>query len=189
MGKGFLLLAGVDEAGRGCLAGPVVADDVILGTWRHPKNNDSKKLTPKMRELLHDEIWQHAQGVAVGIVDENEIDQINILEASRKAMRLAVEGLDSIPDALLIDAMTIHHPAYQSALIHGDGVSVSIAAASIIAKVTRDRMMPFLDAACPGYSFATHKGYGTRVHLEALANLGPCRFHRKTFTPVRNHLQ
>lgn len=189
MAQGYTAVAGVDEAGRGCLAGPVVAAAVILGPWRHPRINDSKKLTPKMREFLHDQIMQHARAVSLGIVSQDEIDRINILEASRLAMKLAVEGLGSEPDALLLDAIRIDHPAPQTALIHGDALSVSIAAASIIAKVTRDRLMPQLDTECPGYGFSLHKGYGTKVHLEALARLGPCKYHRKTFTPVRNHLQ
>lgn len=187
--RGYRWIAGVDEAGRGCLAGPVVAAAVILGDWRHSRINDSKKLTPKMREFLYGEILEHAQAVSVGMVDENEIDRINILEASRLAMQKAVLQLSQTPDALLLDAMQIDHPAHQASLIHGDAISVSIAAASIIAKVTRDRMMPELDRACPGYDFTVHKGYGTKHHLEALRRLGPCRFHRKTFTPVRNLLQ
>ncbi|HOG64098.1 MAG TPA: ribonuclease HII [Spirochaetota bacterium] len=187
--RGYRWIAGVDEAGRGCLAGPVVASAVILGEWRHPRINDSKKLTPKMREFLYDEIMAHALAVGVGMVGEEEIDRINILEASRLAMQIAVLQLKPGPDALLLDAIQIEHPAHQVSLVHGDAVSISIAAASIIAKVTRDRLMPALDQACPGYDFTIHKGYGTARHLEALTRLGPCRFHRKTFTPVRNLLQ
>lgn len=187
--QGYTAIAGVDEAGRGCLAGPVMAAAVILGPWRHPQINDSKKLTPRMREFLYDEIHRSAQAVSVGVVYQEEIDRINILEASRLAMKLAVEGLERQPTALLVDALKIEHPVHQLALVHGDAISVSIAAASIIAKVTRDRLMLQLDRECPGYGFSQHKGYGTRMHLEALARLGPCKYHRKTFTPVRKYLQ
>ena len=187
--KGYRFIAGLDEAGRGCLAGPVAAAAVILGDWRHPEINDSKKLSPKKRETLYAEICSRALAWAVGVVEAETIDAINILQASRLAMRQAVHALSPEPDAVLVDALTLDIAQPQEALVHGDAVSISIAAASIIAKVTRDRMMAEYEAKFPGYGFARHKGYGTELHLEALERLGPCALHRKTFTPLHKWVQ
>ncbi len=177
------LVCGIDEAGRGPLAGPVVAGAVIL-----PRDsrilylNDSKKLTEKRRELLYDEIMEKAVAVGIGVVGRERIDEINILQATYEAMREAVKKLDPCPDVLLNDAVTI--PGIlkmQVPIIKGDAKSVSIAAASIVAKVTRDRMMAEMDKKYPGYSFASNKGYGSAAHIAALKKLGPCEIHRRTF--------
>lgn len=177
------LVCGIDEAGRGPLAGPVVAGAVIL-----PRDsrilylNDSKKLTEKRRELLYDEIMEKAVAVGIGVVSRERIDEINILQATYEAMREAVKKLDPCPDVLLNDAVTI--PGIlkmQVPIIKGDAKSVSIAAASIVAKVTRDRMMAEMDKKYPGYSFASNKGYGSAAHIAALKKLGPCEIHRRTF--------
>ena len=177
------LVCGIDEAGRGPMAGPVVAGAVIL-----PRDsrilylNDSKKLTEKRRELLYDEIMEKAVAVGIGVVGRERIDEINILQATYEAMREAVKKLDPCPDVLLNDAVTI--PGIlkmQVPIIKGDAKSVSIAAASIVAKVTRDRMMAEMDKKYPGYSFASNKGYGSAAHIAALKKLGPCEIHRRTF--------
>ncbi len=180
------ILCGVDEAGRGPLAGPVVAGAVIL-----PKNceilylNDSKKLTKRRRELLYEEIMEKALAVGVGVVSHTRIDEINILQATYEAMRQAVGKLSVEPDVLLNDAVTIPELSIkQVPIIKGDAKSVSIAAASVIAKVTRDRMMEEMEQTCPGYGFASNKGYGTASHIAALKALGPCAIHRRTF--IRN---
>ncbi len=189
--RGASRIAGVDEAGRGPLAGPVVAAAVVLP--EHPDLgllsglNDSKQLTAEKRERLYVAIQQCALGVAVGYAQAREIDEINIREASRRAMERAVMKIAPQPDTLLLDAMTIEgFPLQrQRSLVHGDALSLSIAAASVIAKVTRDRLMEELDARYPGYGFAKHKGYGTEDHLRALKRLGPCPEHRGSFEPVR----
>lgn len=176
-------ICGIDEAGRGPLAGPVVAGAVILPAdceilWL----NDSKKLSAAKRELLYDEIMEKAEAVGVGMASPARIDEINILQATYEAMRQAVEKLDVTPDLLLNDAVTI--PGLdipQVPIIKGDAKSVSIAAASIIAKVTRDRLMVQYEEVLPGYGFAQHKGYGSREHIEALKKLGATPIHRKTF--------
>ena len=180
------LICGIDEAGRGPLAGPVTAAAVIL-----PKDvnilylNDSKKLTARRRELLYDEIMEKAAAVGVGVVSHDRIDEINILQATYEAMRQAVGKLGVVPDILLNDAVTIPEVGIrQVPIIKGDAKSVSIAAASVIAKVTRDRMMAALDAEYQGYGFASNKGYGSAAHIAALRELGPCRIHRRTF--IRN---
>lgn len=177
------VLAGIDEAGRGPLAGPVVcacvvfSDDVII-----PYVNDSKKLSEKRREELFDEIKEKAISVGVGICDEKIIDEINILNATKRAMQEAVNSLSVTPDILFVDAVSLDEVMIpQKAIIKGDAKSFSIAAASIIAKVTRDRMMKEYDEIYPGYNFSSHKGYGTKAHYEALRELGPCEIHRKTF--------
>jgi len=177
------LVCGIDEAGRGPLAGPVVAGAVIL-----PRDsrilylNDSKKLTEKRRELLYDEIMEKAVAVGIGVVGRERIDEINILQATYEAMREAVKKLDPCPDVLLNDAVTIQGILkMQVPIIKGDAKSVSIAAASIVAKVTRDRMMAEMDKKYPGYSFASNKGYGSAAHIAALKKLGPCEIHRRTF--------
>ncbi len=176
-------ICGVDEAGRGPLAGPVAAGAVIL-----PKDcqilylNDSKKLSKKRREELFLEIQEKAVAWKVGIVGPGVIDRINILQATYEAMRQAIAGLSVRPDLLLVDAVTI--PAVelpQVPIIKGDAKSVSIAAASIMAKVTRDHMMAEYDAIYPEYGFARHKGYGTAAHIAAIREYGPCPIHRKTF--------
>lgn len=185
--QGYTLIAGIDEAGRGPLAGPVVAAAVIL----HPDRpidgvNDSKKLSEKRREALYEEITINAVAIGVGLVDAAIIDQINILQATRKAMLDAVLALPSTPDHLLIDGITtINTTIPQQTIKQGDSRSASIAAASIIAKVTRDRMMLEYDQIYPKYEFARHKGYGSAAHLVALQNYGPCPIHRMTFGGVK----
>jgi ribonuclease HII len=191
--KGYTRVAGLDEAGRGAWAGPVVAAAVILpadhlacapllGAVR-----DSKQLTPKQRERLFLAIREIALGVGVGIVPASIIDQIGIVPATRQAMGQALEALSLPPEHLLIDALRLPRvPLPQQVLTHGDAISLSIAAASIIAKVTRDRILIELDSQYPGYGFAQHKGYGTALHRMALAQLGPCSEHRGSFWPMRN---
>ncbi len=183
---GYQYICGIDEAGRGPLAGPVVAAAVIFPSgFSIPGLRDSKLLTPLQRETLFDQITQKALSVGVGIVDNDLIDQINILQATLLAMRKSVEQLQVKPDYLLIDALTL--PGFnigQKGIIHGDNLSVSIAAASVIAKVTRDRLMCQYHEAFPEYHFHTHKGYGTLAHLDKIRQFGPCRLHRKTFRGV-----
>jgi len=180
------VVAGVDEVGRGCLAGPVVAAAVILPDGHKIKGlNDSKQLTPLARERLNDEIRARANAVAVAEASVAEIDRYNILGASRLAMRLALESLAPPPGFALIDGrdrlpLDLEH----AAVIRGDASCACIAAASIVAKVARDKLMRDLDRAFPGYGLAQHKGYGTVEHLMALATLGPCLMHRRTFLPV-----
>ena len=176
-------ICGIDEAGRGPLAGPVVAGAVIL-----PKDceilflNDSKKLSEKRRDALYDEIREKAVAWSVGIVGPDVIDEINILQATYQAMRQAVAGLSVEPDLLLNDAVTIPGIAVdQIPIVKGDAKSVSIAAASIMAKVTRDRMMAEYEIAYPEYGFAKHKGYGTAAHIAAIREFGPCPIHRRSF--------
>ena len=176
-------ICGVDEAGRGPLAGPVAAGAVIL-----PKDcrilylNDSKKLTPARRDALFDEIREKAVAFSIGISSPERIDEINILQATYEAMRKAVTGLSVQPDLLLNDAVTIPEVNIrQVPIVRGDAKSVSIAAASILAKVTRDRMMEEYDAMWPEYGFAKHKGYGTAQHIAALKEYGPCPIHRRSF--------
>jgi len=191
--RGARRIAGVDEAGRGPLAGPVVAAAVILNADDPIEGvNDSKKLSPKRREALFAEIQARALAVGVGIVTADEIDRINIYQASLRAMAQAVEmlpaaGEDMAADHILVDAMTIPGMLVpQQGIIKGDAKSASIAAASIIAKVTRDRMMVHYDALYPGYGFAGHKGYPTVSHKEAVRRLGPCPIHRRSFRGVRD---
>ncbi len=176
-------ICGIDEVGRGPLCGPVVASAVIL-----PKDcqilylNDSKKLSEKKREELYDVIMEQAIAVGVGMASPQRIDEINILQATYEAMRQAIAGLKVKPAVLLNDAVTIPEVEIpQIPIIKGDAKSVSIAAASIIAKVTRDRMMVEYDRIYPGYDLASNKGYGTKVHMEALKTVGPCEIHRRTF--------
>lgn len=185
--QGIELIAGVDEAGRGCLAGPVVAAAVIL-----PKEaiisdlRDSKKLSERQRERLFDQINEHAVASATAVVDSQEIDRTNILRASLLAMKMAVDELKITPQFLLIDGpQMIEHHIPQRALIKGDDISINIAAASIIAKVFRDRMMRDLEPLYYPYKFSIHKGYGTALHLEELKRFGPTPIHRKTFRRVR----
>ena len=176
-------VAGIDEAGRGPLAGPVVAAAVIL-----PKDiflpflNDSKKVTEKRRDVLFDEIKKNAIAYGIGIASNTLIDEINILQATYEAMREAINALEKIPDVLLVDA--VHIPDInikQVGIVKGDAKSVNIAAASILAKVTRDRIMAEYDKIYPEYGFASNKGYGTATHIAALKEVGPCAIHRKSF--------
>lgn len=176
-------ICGIDEAGRGPLAGPVVAGAVVL-----PKDceilflNDSKKLSEKRREELFLEIQEKAVTWSVGVVEPDVIDEINILQATYEAMRQAIGGLSKVPDILLNDAVTIPGvEIMQVPIIKGDAKSVSIAAASILAKVTRDHMMAEYDTLFPEYGFAKHKGYGTAAHIGAIKEFGPCPIHRRTF--------
>ena len=177
------LICGIDEVGRGPLAGPVVAGAVIL-----PKNceilylNDSKQLSAEKREQLYDVILEHAVAVGIGIVSPQRIDEINILQATYEAMRQAIEKLNPQPAVLLNDAVRIPQVAIQQVpIIKGDAKSVSIAAASIVAKVTRDRMMEQYEEVFPGYGFARNKGYGSKEHIEALQTMGPTAIHRRSF--------
>jgi len=189
-GRGYQRIAGVDEVGRGPLAGPVVAAAVIL-----PRDGikerlfDSKKITPKKREALYKIIFSESLGVGLGVVGHGEIDRSNIFEATLQAMALAVENLPVAPDFVLVDGshgFRISIP--QKPIPKGDQLSNSIAAASIVAKVTRDRMMLEWHEKYPQYNFAKHKGYGTKEHLEAIGRYGLCELHRKTFRGVREHL-
>jgi len=184
--SGLAHVAGVDEAGRGPLAGPVVAAAVILNPERRLKGlEDSKLLTPARREVLFKQILEHAVGVGTGIVDPQTIDQVNILEATRLAMRQALSRLSPHPNLVLIDAVRLQPLAWpQRALVRGDRRSASIAAASIVAKVTRDRLMVEADHLFPQYGFRRHKGYPTPEHLAALRHHGPCPIHRRTFHGV-----
>ena len=183
--SGARMVAGVDEVGRGSLFGCVVAAAVILDpAYRVRGLRDSKLLLPERREVLAERIREHAVAWAVAAVDAARIDQINIYHASRAAMRDAVLQLAPAPDHLLIDALKIDCELPQNAIIHGDALSASIAAASILAKVERDRMMCEWDAVFPQYGLASHKGYSTPKHLAALRELGPTPLHRQSFAPV-----
>ncbi len=189
--QGRTCVAGIDEAGRGPLAGPVVAAAVVLPRkFSHKILTDSKKLSAKVRESIHAELISHPViRFAVGIVCVEEIDRLNILRATHEAMRRAVAALAELPDHVLIDGLPVRpFPIPQSALVSGDALSFSIAAASVIAKVTRDRLMIEYDEKFPHYAFAQHKGYGTRLHLERLRDHGPCDIHRRSFLPVRQAL-
>jgi len=188
--NGFLRVAGVDEAGRGPLAGPVVAAAVVLPPgFDVGEINDSKKLSPKKRDRLYDYIRAEASAVGVGIVDAATIDTVNILQASLAAMREAVTDLGDAPDFLLVDGLfEVPMPLAQEALVKGDSRSASIASASIVAKVVRDRMMVEYANLYPEYGFAGHKGYPTKAHKEAIATFGPTSIHRKTFRGVAEHV-
>ena len=184
---GVIRIAGVDEAGRGALAGPVVAAAVILPEkFRHRRLNDSKQLAPELREEIYCELISNPQiSWAVGVIDSIEIDRINILRATHKAMRAALAALCVPPDHVLIDGLpVIPFPLPQTAIIDGDCFSLSIAAASVIAKVTRDAIMRDFCARFPEYCFSQHKGYGTELHLIKLHEHGPCPIHRRSFEPV-----
>lgn len=181
--EGYGAVCGIDEVGRGPLAGPVVAGAVILPTdCEILYLNDSKKLSEKKRELLYDEIMEKAVATGIGVISPARIDEINILQATYEAMRMAISNLKVQPSVLLNDAVTIPLVEIpQVPIIKGDAKSVSIAAASIIAKVTRDRMMAEYEEIYPGYSFASNKGYGSAQHIAALKELGPTPIHRRTF--------
>jgi ribonuclease HII len=181
--EGFQLVGGIDEAGRGPLAGPVVAACVILppGIILH-KLNDSKKLSEAQREELFDQIREKALAYGIGIVDHDEIDTLNIYQATKKAMKLAIENMRLRPDYLIIDSVKLDIDIPQKAVPKADQNSVSVAAASILAKVTRDRMMDAMEKEYPGYGFARHKGYGTPEHMAAIREKGLCPIHRRSFT-------
>lgn len=187
--QGYTHVAGIDEAGRGPLAGPVVAAAVILPRDFPVEDvTDSKKLTPKKRERLYTHIFAHADDVGVGVVESEEIDRVNILNASLSAMALSVKDLGTAPDFLLIDGnFTIPLELPQQALPKGDALSVSIAAASIVAKVTRDRLMGEYHEIYPQFGFANNKGYPTREHRNAIKKHGISPIHRLSFSGVREH--
>ncbi len=185
--EGYKFIAGVDEVGRGCLAGAVVAAAVILDMSKPlPEGlNDSKKLSAKRRETLDAQIRENAVCFAIGQIEADEIDRINILQATKKAMISAVGKLNPVADFLLIDALQLKEINLpQKAIIHGDAISASIAAASIIAKTYRDNLMNEFDKVYPEYGFSSHVGYGTKAHFEALRNHGACALHRKSFRGV-----
>ncbi len=189
--QGYPIIAGIDEAGRGPLAGPVVAATVIFNFKEIPKElqpiTDSKKLSAKKREKLFNLITQHALDCGVGICDHQVIDRINILQATFLAMKKALGAIKQKPNIILLDG-NLPLPNYsspQKSIINGDNLIFSIAAASIIAKVTRDRIMENMHLKYPSYFFAKHKGYGTKVHMNALKLYGPCEIHRKSFKPVK----
>ena len=188
---GVVRIAGVDEAGRGALAGPVVAAAVVLPEkYRHRKLNDSKQLNPELREKVYDEIVTDT-GIlwGVGIVDHLQIDRINILRASHEAMRIALGTLSIQPEHVLVDGLPVFpFPFPQTAIVDGDCYSLTIAAASVIAKVTRDRIMRDFCAQFPEYCFDQHKGYSTELHLSRLHEFGPCPIHRRSFEPVAQPL-
>ena len=183
-------IAGIDEAGRGPLAGPVVSSAVIFPhDIELPEVKDSKKISEKKRERLYDDIYDAALAVGVGIIHEEEIDEKNILQGTYQAMRQSIGQLSVKPDILLVDGNKADIKHYeQESIIDGDQKSLSIAAASIIAKVTRDRMMRQYDIVFPQYGFAKHKGYGTKQHMEAIISRKASPIHRKSFNPVSNHL-
>lgn len=186
--QGFATIAGIDEAGRGPLAGPVVAAACIIPEGLYFRNiNDSKQLTAAMRDSIFSELSSHPQVTfAVGIISQGDIDRVNIYQATILAMLQAVRGLASVPDYLLVDGLKLPHPTIPCLkIIQGDTLSQSIAAASIIAKVTRDRLMVEYDRQWPHYGFKNHKGYATPKHLAALEEHGPCPLHRFTFEPIK----
>ena len=187
--EGYKLICGCDEAGRGPLCGPVVAAAVILPiNYKLEGLNDSKQLSEKKRDMYYDILIKEAVSYGVGIIDAKEIDEINIYEASRKAMLEAISKLNVKPDYILTDAMPL--PIEQSKpIIHGDALSLSIAAASVIAKVTRDRMMYELDKKYPMFGFKDHKGYPTKKHLENISKYGILSNYRRTYKPVRDLIE
>jgi len=181
--KGYKFIGGADEVGRGPLAGPVVCAAVIL-----PQDcaiigiDDSKKLTEKKREQLYDEIIKSALAYNIEFVFEKDIDELNILKATKVCMSRAINGLNIKPDIMLIDALEgLDVNCETKAIVHGDALSYSIGAASILAKVTRDRFMVEMDSKYPEYGFAKHKGYGTKIHMDTLKEIGPCEIHRRSF--------
>lgn len=188
--KGYSTVAGIDEAGRGPLAGPVVSAAVILPhDFEHGEINDSKKLTPRRRSVLYDTIYKEAVSIGLGIIDPVEIDRINILQASLLSMLMTVKTLKPQPDYLLIDGpFKIKSGLPQESIKKGDSLSVSIAAASIVAKVTRDRLMQLYDLEYPQFEFSKHKGYPTKAHKAAIRKFGPCPIHRRSFKGVKEYL-
>jgi ribonuclease HII len=191
--RGARVIAGVDEVGRGCLFGPVVAAAVILPEDLQALSTaglkDSKQIREKDREKLATLVHALAIAVSIAEVDAATIDRINIYQATRQAMAQAVQGLSCAPDHLLIDAMQLKVPCTQTSIVYGDALSLSIAAASVVAKVYRDRQMVELDKQYPQYGLAAHKGYGTAKHRRALLEHGPCELHRRSFAPVALCLQ
>src|SRR5712691_6339592 len=188
---GVVRIAGIDEAGRGALAGPVVAAAVVLPQkFRHRKLNDSKQLAPELREKVYVDLTTNSEVIwGIGIIDHTEIDRINILRATHRAMNAAIAALTPSPEHVLIDGLPVFpFPFPQTAIIDGDCISLTIAAASVIAKVTRDRMMRDFCARFPEYCFSQHKGYGTELHLTKLHEFGPCPIHRRSFEPVAQPL-
>ncbi len=187
--SGYALVAGLDEAGRGAWAGPVVAAAVILDLSEAlclREVNDSKRLSPRQRDRLYPIIIEHCVAYGIGQGSAAEIDAIGILPATRLAMQRALEALSPPPDALIIDAVRLPQVNKPQAVFNfADSISLSVAAASILAKVTRDRLLIELDAQYPAYQFARHKGYGTRIHQAALQSAGPCDIHRISFKPIR----
>ena len=188
--SGYGWIAGIDEAGRGPLAGPVVSASVILPEkFSDPAVLDSKKITPAGREKLYQKIFDNALHVGVGVAHPDEIDRVNILRASLNSMKRSCQNLGRMPDYLLIDGkFGVDLPIDQISLVKGESRSISIAAASIVAKVTRDRMMAQFHEQYPVYGFDRHKGYPTKLHKERILNNGPCPIHRKTFKGVREVL-
>ena len=185
--QGIHLIAGVDEVGRGPLAGPVVAAAVILPeNCKIPGLNDSKKIPKSKHHAIYQAVLDQALSVGIGIKDNQVIDQVNIYEATKLAMLEAIQELDPLPQHLLIDAMRLDLPIPQTSIIKGDANSLSIAAASIVAKVTRDQMMEEFDREYPGYDFAQNAGYGTAKHLAGLDKLGVTPIHRRSFEPVKS---
>lgn len=187
--EGVTLIAGVDEVGRGPLIGPVVACACILPVnFYHKDIKDSKKLSEKKREEMYKIIKENAISIGLGIVSEKVIDEVNIYEATKIAMKEAIKNLNITPEHVLIDAMKLELNIPSTSIIKGDAKSESIAAASIIAKVTRDHMLDEMDKKYPMYDLKNNKGYGTKKHLEALQTYGPCKYHRVSYSPVRNAL-
>jgi ribonuclease HII len=187
---GYQLVAGIDEAGRGPLAGPVVACSLVIlcPSLSIEGINDSKKLTPSKRQQIAEALRAESSvAYGIGVATHVEIDRMNILEATRLAMRKSLEALPCDPDYLLVDGMPLSFEISSEGIIKGDSKSLSIAAASILAKVTRDEMMLEYDRSWPQYGFAKHKGYGTKGHIEALEKHGPCEIHRKSFAPVAKY--
>lgn len=185
--NGLEFVAGIDEVGRGPLAGPVVAAAVILPKGCKIRHlNDSKKIPKSKHQAIYEEVMERAVAVGIGIMDNHIIDQVNIYEATKLAMLEALGKLDQQPQHLLIDAMTLDTPIPQTSIIKGDANSLSIAAASIVAKVTRDQMMADYDRQFPGYGFAKNAGYGTAEHLQGLAKHGVTPIHRQTFEPIKS---
>ncbi len=186
--QGVTLIAGMDEAGRGPLAGPVVAAAVIMPLDEIiPGVDDSKKVSEKKREILFDKIKEKAIAYKIVAIDEKTIDAINILEATKKAMKECVAGLSVKPEIVLVDAVKLDLGVPSKAIIKGDALSYSIAAASILAKVYRDRLMAEYDETYPVYGFSKHKGYGTKAHIDAIKEHGPCPIHRRTF--IKNFVE
>ena len=190
LGKGFLRIAVIDEAGRGPLAGPVISAAVILHeSFPASQICDSKMLTPKKRDYFYEMIYEHSVSIGIGIVDSFEIDRINILNASLLSMAISVQNLFPFPDYLLIDGIfNIPFDLPQETIIKGDSLSISVGCASIVAKVTRDRLMDRYHNYFPEYGFNCHKGYPTKKHKEAISEYGLCFFHRKTFKGVKECL-